>query len=128
MYIFSKVGLGTAAKRDVGTSTSQLPDMSSFSYVSDGGSAYGIKFPSLNTGGAVMMQTAQVNLPVGITDVTLPYAVPNAVISVVTSICNGATQPSNGTVFAAIITAANKIRFINWGTLGITVQYQAWCR
>ncbi|WNJ81699.1 hypothetical protein RJE46_10875 [Cedecea neteri] len=124
----SNLGLGTAAKRDVGTSASQLPDMSSFSYVNDGGSAYGIKFPSLNAGGAVMMQTAQVNLPVGITDITLPYAVPNAVISVVTSICNGATQPSNGTVFAAIITAANKIRFINWGTLGITVQYQAWCR
>lgn len=41
----SNLGLGTAAKKDVGTGTSQIPDMSSFTYSTSGSAAFVIKLP-----------------------------------------------------------------------------------
>ncbi|MFP2424296.1 gp53-like domain-containing protein [Pseudescherichia vulneris] len=74
--IFLKVGLGEAAKRDVGIGINQLPDMSSFANsLSINGYQ---KFP-----GGLILQWGSFNVlattgPVGITDVTFPIAFPGA--------------------------------------------------
>lgn len=41
----SNLGLGTAAEKDVGTGTGQIPDMSDFTYSTSGSAAFVIKLP-----------------------------------------------------------------------------------
>lgn len=122
------LGLGTAAKKDMGTGTGQLPSMSSFTTNYDGGSAYQINWPSTVTGkngSSLQLQSALVNLSPGYQVVTLPFVVPTQAIFCDISIDAGSTNP--GAAIGAGLSDFNKIRLVNFGSTGTTVRYYCWC-
>ncbi|HGB9874961.1 TPA: hypothetical protein ACIYYL_003884 [Escherichia coli] len=86
---FSKnLGLGEAAKREVGTGTNQLPDMSGFTrnLVNNGWQ----KFP-----GGLVIQWGMGGMPVGVLsgDVTFPIAFPSNVFAILATDTGGASVP-----------------------------------
>ncbi len=86
---FSKnLGLGEAAKRDVGTSANQIPDMSGFTrnLVNNGWQ----KFP-----GGLVIQWGMGGMPAGVLtgDVTFPIAFPSTVFAILATDTGGASLP-----------------------------------
>ncbi|MGP7782394.1 gp53-like domain-containing protein, partial [Klebsiella pneumoniae] len=86
---FSKnLGLGEAAKREVGTGTNQLPDMSGFTrnLVNNGWQ----KFP-----GGLVIQWGMGGMPAGVLtgDVTFPIAFPSTVFAILATDTGGASVP-----------------------------------
>jgi hypothetical protein len=126
--VLTYLGLGTAAKKDVGTSAGQLPSMASFTTNYDGGSAYQINWPSTVTGkvgSGLQLQSALVNLSAGYQVVTLPFAVPTQAVFCDVSLDAGSANPSG--VIGAGLSDFNKIRLVNFGSTGATVRYYCWC-
>lgn len=124
----ANLGLGAAAKKDVGTGTGQLPSMSSFTTNYDGGSAYQINWPSTVTGkngSSLQLQSALVNLSPGYQVVTLPFVVPTQAVFCDISIDAGSANP--GAAIGAGLSDFNKIRLVNFGSTGTTVRYYCWC-
>nr|WP_249532199.1 phage tail protein [Escherichia coli] len=74
LCIFLNVGLGTAAKKDVGTGTGQIPDMSNFTYA--GASNV---FTSIVIAGnrRIMEGSGSGNFVNGVLSFTLPLAYPS---------------------------------------------------
>lgn len=126
--VLSYLGLGAAAKKDVGTGTGQLPSMASFTTNYDGGSAYQINWPSTvtgKTGSSLQLQSALVNLSPGYQVVTLPFAVPTQAVFCDVSLDAGSANPAG--VIGAGLSDFNKIRLVNFGSTGATVRYYCWC-
>ncbi|HCS6224175.1 TPA: hypothetical protein OR133_000697 [Escherichia coli] len=73
--VIKKVGLGTAAKKDVGTGAGQIPDMSSFTYA--GASNV---FSSIVIAGnrRIMEGSSSGSFVNGVLNFTLPLAYPNS--------------------------------------------------
>lgn len=120
------LGLGEAATRGVGTGTGQLPEMSSFTYSSDGGRLNAHYFPSSNASGSFLLETALFTAHPGLSTCTPPIAPPSKILSVV------ATQRSNsaaGGTFSVELITGNQKAFVvyNSGTTSIDIQWQAWC-
>ncbi|HGB9361071.1 TPA: phage tail protein [Escherichia coli] len=82
------LGLGEAAKRDVGTSANQIPDMSGFTrnLVNNGWQ----KFP-----GGLVIQWGMGGMPAGVLtgDVTFPIAFPSTVFAILATDTGGASLP-----------------------------------
>ncbi|WP_417652056.1 gp53-like domain-containing protein, partial [Citrobacter freundii] len=82
------LGLGEAAKREVGTGTNQLPDMSGFTrnLVNNGWQ----KFP-----GGLVIQWGMGGMPAGVLsgDVTFPIAFPSNVFAILATDTGGASVP-----------------------------------
>ncbi|EGE5653505.1 phage tail protein [Escherichia coli] len=82
------LGLGEAAKREVGTGTNQLPDMSGFTrnLVNNGWQ----KFP-----GGLVIQWGMGGMPAGVLtgDVTFPIAFPSTVFAILATDTGGASVP-----------------------------------
>ncbi|MCD9330916.1 phage tail protein [Escherichia coli] len=98
--IFLNVGLGTAAKKDVGTGTGQIPDMSSFTYA--GASNV---FSSIVIAGnrRIMEGISSGSFVNGVLNFTLPLAYPSAGFTFIpTDIGSGVVSysaiPSSGSV------------------------------
>ncbi|NIG74022.1 hypothetical protein F3J34_10480 [Klebsiella sp. Ap-873] len=121
MYIFSKVGLGTAAKKDVGTGAGQIPSMSSFKHDYDQGTRHYFDMPMSD--GIFRTIMAVVNIPIGITDFSFPVAFPNTVCSVMITQYSQDSAPTGN--ISAKITGPNTVRFVNWSNTGLSVQYLA---
>ncbi|WP_059347905.1 gp53-like domain-containing protein [Enterobacter asburiae] len=86
---FSKnLGLGEAAKREVGTGANQIPDMSGFTrnLVNNGWQ----KFP-----GGLVIQWGMGGMPAGVLtgDVTFPIAFPSTVFAILATDTGGASVP-----------------------------------
>lgn len=102
--------------------------MSSFTTNFDGGSAYQINWPSFVTGkqgSSLQMQSALVNLAPGYQIVTLPFAVPTQAIFCDISLDAGSANPA--APIGAGLNDFNKIRLVNFGSVGVTVRYFCWC-
>lgn len=124
----TNLGLGTAATKDAGTATGELPDMSSFTVNYDGGSAYSLKWPGIVaglTGDGMQLQSALVNLSPGYTEITLPFAVNNQAIFCTISLDSNTSSP--GYIIAAQVSDFNKIRLANYGSNAVTARYSCWC-
>lgn len=116
-----KTNLGTAAQRNVGTGATQLPAIESFTHLYDGGTRHIFNVPMSD--GVFRTLTAQINLPPGITDLVFPVPFPTSVVGVMLTQYSQTSKPDGQT--AASIIGSNTVRFVNWGTLGITAQYLA---
>ncbi|WP_409335190.1 hypothetical protein [Cedecea neteri] len=117
----TNLGLGSAATRDVGTGTNQLPGISSFTHSYDGGTRHTFDVPMSD--GIFRTVTAQLNLPTGITDYTFPVAFPNSVVGVMVTQYSQTSAPTGN--LSAQITGANTVRFVNWSGTGVTAQFLA---
>jgi hypothetical protein len=85
MYIFSKVGLGTAAKKDVGTGSGQLPSMASFTAGSNS-TAFWYGFPN----GMFLMGGNATGITGGVSGngINFPVPFPNACSFVIPVLVN----------------------------------------
>lgn len=124
--VITYLGLKTAALRDVGTNASQIPDMSSFSYQSDGGRLHAHYLPSSNGTHSFLLETGLFTAPPGLSVCTPPIAPPSKILSVV------ASQRSNSTAggtFSVELITGNLLAFnvYNSGVSTIDIQWQAWC-
>ena len=106
--IFLNVGLGEAAKRNVGTGAGQIPDMSFFA---SGGST-NAKYTQLP--GGTIIQRGKTTVTTGGITVTLPMAMPNSNY-VILGMDDDATVGSGGVIAGSPLTATTMhLHGINW--------------
>lgn len=114
-----KNDLGTAAKKDVGTGTGQIPDMSSFTSGGDGGESYWYKRPGL------MVQSSIASAPVGDSTITLPFAPPTK-LNFVEVIINESSSKLDGPLGCNKLNAT-QFKVSNWGSVPVQFRFIAWC-
>lgn len=114
-----KNDLGTAAKKDVGTGTGQIPDMSSFTSGGDGGESYWYKRPGL------MVQSSIASAPVGDSMITLPFAPPTK-LNFVEVIINESSSKPDGPLGCNKLNAT-QFKVSNWGGVPVQFRFIAWC-
>lgn len=118
-FVQTKVGtLGTAATRDVGTGANQIPDINSFTHLTDLGSRHLYSVPM--TDGIFRIYVFQVNLPVGTTNLTLPVPFPTTVTSANITQVSQVSIPTGN--LAVQINSANVIQMVNWSNTAVTAQ------
>lgn len=122
---FSKnLQLREAAKRDVGTGTNQIPDMSSFTSGGDGGEVYWFKQPGSN--GKVLMTQSSIGMaPVGDSTITLPVAPPTKLNFVEITISEAGVKP-DGPLGCNKLNAT-QFKISNWGSTPVQFIFVAWC-
>lgn len=113
-----------AAKRDVGTGTNQIPDMSSFTSGGDGGEVYWFKQPGSN--GKVLMTQSSIGMaPVGDSTITLPVAPPTKLNFVEITISEAGVKP-DGPLGCNKLNAT-QFKISNWGSTPVQFIFVAWC-
>lgn len=116
--------LREAAKRDVGTGTNQIPDMSSFTSGGDGGEVYWFKQPGSN--GKVLMTQSSIGMaPVGDSTITLPVAPPTKLNFVEITISEAGVKP-DGPLGCNKLNAT-QFKISNWGSTPVQFIFVAWC-
>ncbi len=108
MYFLSTayVGLGEAARRDIGTGSNQLPEMSMFASAFSGASGY-CKLPN----GVILQSAAISGIPAGGSlEVTYPIPFPNLMMFVIAApaIAANGTTPISIAIDAASVTDPKK--------------------